>query len=65
MSDLKTILDKAMTDPAFGKTLQQDPAAAMKQAGVEPTPDKVAALKSSVDSLTAAHKAFHGGMQPD
>ena len=66
MSDLKTILNRAMNDDEYARTLREDPAGAMTQAGVEATPEKIAALKASMDSLAEAHKTFGGGMmRPD
>jgi len=65
MNDLNKILEKAMKDPNYAKTLSSDTEGAMKEAGVTPTPEKTAALKASVDSLAKAHAAFHGGMRPD
>ena len=65
MSDLHKILNRAINDEQFAKTLKENPAEAMKQVGVEATPEKVAALKSSVSALATAQKAFGGAMRPD
>ena len=63
MSDLHTILTKALNDPNYAAALKENPGNAMKQVGVEPTPEKVAALSDSVDSLAKAHQ-FFGGPEP-
>jgi hypothetical protein len=59
--DFHKLLGRALTDEQFRNTLQKNPEAALKEAGIEPTPDKIAALKSARDSITKAHKAFGGG----
>jgi hypothetical protein len=63
MSDLHKILTKALNDPSYAATLKKNPEEALKQAGVTPTPEKVAALSDSVDSLTKANQCF-GGEHP-
>jgi hypothetical protein len=65
MDDFKKILSKAISDPEYGNTLVHNPEEAIKQAGVESTPEKVAALREAVGSLVKTHKAFHGGTRPD
>ncbi|MEO7142528.1 MAG: Os1348 family NHLP clan protein [Bryobacteraceae bacterium] len=65
MNDLQKILSRAISDDKYAKTLHDNPEEAMKQAGVEATPEKVAALKSSVASLKGAHAAFGGAVRPD
>lgn len=63
MSDLHKILTKALNDPSYAAALKKDPEQAMRQVGVEPTPEKVKALSHSVDSLAKAHE-FFGGAKP-
>lgn len=63
MNDLHKILTKALNDPKFAATLAQSPEQAMKEAGVEATPQKVAALREAVTSLTNANQ-FFGGAKP-
>ncbi len=63
MSDLHKILSKALNEPAFAATLLASPEKAMVQAGVEPTPEKVAALHNAVNSLASANHYF-GGPKP-
>jgi hypothetical protein len=63
MSDLHKILTKALNDPHYAAALKENPEQAMKQVGVTPTPEKVAALKDSVDSLANAQETF-GGTKP-
>jgi len=64
MTDLEKILHKAINDQNYAKTVGSHPEEAIKQAGVEPTPEKVSALKSAVEALKSAHSHF-GGMRPD
>jgi hypothetical protein len=63
MSDLHKILTKALNDPKFAATLKENPEQAMKEAGVTSTPQKVAALRDSIESLTKANQYF-GGEKP-
>ena len=44
--ELRTIAGKALADPAFREKLIADPEAAVKEAGIELTPDQLEALKS-------------------
>jgi hypothetical protein len=60
MTDLHKILERALRDEHFGKTLKNDPHEALKQIGVEATPEKVTALKNSISALERAHEAFAG-----
>ena len=63
MSDLHKILTKALNDPTFAATLKENPEEAMRQVAVEPTHEKVEALKHAVDSLAKANH-FFGGTKP-
>jgi hypothetical protein len=65
VNDLHKILERAMRDEHYGKTLKKDPHEALKQAGVEATPEKISALKNSVSALEKAHEAFAGPAKPD
>ncbi len=42
---LRTIAGKALADPAFREKLLADPEAAVKEAGIELTPEQMEALK--------------------
>ena len=44
MSDLQALIGKALTDEAFVKNLVENPEQALKDAGVDPTPEILAAL---------------------
>jgi hypothetical protein len=63
MSDLHKILTKALNDPTYAAALKADPEDAMRQVGVEPTPEKVAVLSQTVDSIGNAND-FFGGPKP-
>jgi len=63
MSDLHKVLTKALNDPKFAVSLKNDPADALKQVGVDSTPEKLAALKDTVNSLGHAQHVF-GGPHP-
>ena len=43
--ELRTIAGKALADPAFREKLIADPEAAVKEAGIELTPEQLEALK--------------------
>ncbi|HEY1011762.1 MAG TPA: Franean1_4349 family RiPP [Herpetosiphonaceae bacterium] len=60
--DIQTLVGKAVSDPAFAQRLVDQPEAALREAGIEPTPDMVDALKSiDVESLQALAAAFGEG----
>lgn len=63
MSELHKILTKALNEPAFAAKLKNSPADALKDVGVQATPEKLAALSESVNSLAKAHQVF-GGQKP-
>jgi hypothetical protein len=65
MDDLHKILDQAIKDEHFAKTLKTHPEEALKKAGIESTPEKLTALHAAVDSLQKAHAAFGGKARPD
>ncbi len=58
MSDFQTIVGRAISDKEFAQTLVENPEQALREAGVEPTPEMVDALKGldveSVQNLAAA-----------
>ena len=43
--DLRAIAGKALVDPEFRQKLSEDPEAAVKEVGIELTPDQIKALK--------------------
>lgn len=45
MAKLDTLIEKLMTDRAFASALVSDPEKTLKDNGVEPTPEMVAALQ--------------------
>ncbi|HSH05295.1 MAG TPA: Os1348 family NHLP clan protein [Anaerolineae bacterium] len=52
MSDLQTLIGKALTDDKFVQNLVDNPEQALKDAGVEPTPEILAALDGvDVDAI--------------
>jgi hypothetical protein len=56
--DLQTLLGKAMSDEKFAQALAADPEKALREAGVEPTPEMLDALKgidaASIQKLAQA-----------
>jgi hypothetical protein len=56
--DLQTLLGKAMSDEKFAQALAADPEKALREAGVEPTPEMLEALKgidaASIQKLAQA-----------
>jgi hypothetical protein len=65
MQEFEKILSRALTDAKFREHLKTDPEGALKAADIEPTPEKVAALKAAGSSLRHAHQAFGGMARPD
>lgn len=63
MNDLHKLLTKALNDPKFATLLKESPEKAMQEAGVEATPQKVAALHEAATSLAKANQYF-GGAKP-
>ena len=61
MSDFEKVLKKAFQDEGYRKRLAKDPHSALQEVGVQPTPEKIAALKSTDDALTNAQHTFSGG----
>jgi len=45
-NDLRAVAGKALADPVFRQKLIDDPEAAVKEAGIELTPDQLTALKN-------------------
>jgi hypothetical protein len=65
MSDFEKVIKKAVDDEAFQKKLSSDPAGALKDAGVEPTPEKIQAIQSAKEALRQAHAKFGGAAKPE
>jgi hypothetical protein len=59
-NDFHKLLGRALTDDKFRSALQKNPESALKDTGIDPTPDKVAALKAASDSIGKVQKAFGG-----
>jgi hypothetical protein len=55
MSNFEILVTRAMFDPEFARLLKADPAAALKEIGIEPTKERLAAI-AKVD-LNAVEKA--------
>lgn len=58
MSDFEKVIKKAVNDEGFQKKLSTDPAGALREAGVEPTPEKVHAIEHAKQALQQAHAKF-------
>lgn len=58
LMNLKQLVDKMMSDRDFYNQLRKDPAAALREEGVEPKPKLIKALKSinykSLENVAAA-----------
>jgi hypothetical protein len=52
------ILQKALNDRAFAQRVITDPAGALNEVGVTPTPERVHALREASHALVAANFAF-------
>ena len=58
MANFEILVNKALLDPAFAKLLKTDPAAALKDIGIDPTPARVDAVKKvDLDAITHAANA--------
>ncbi len=55
MSNFEILVSKAMFDPEFARLLKANPAAALKEIGIDPTPERLDAI-AKVD-LGAIEKA--------
>jgi hypothetical protein len=60
VSDFQKLLGRALIDDHFRATLHKDPASALKECGIEVTPQKIAALTAASASLANAQEAFGG-----
>jgi hypothetical protein len=58
MSDFEKVIKKAASDEGFQKKLSTDPAGALREAGVEPTPEKIQAIEHAKESLQQARRKF-------
>ncbi len=59
VADLETLLRHAVNDAEFRKALQADPAKALQSKGIDPTTDRVTALRGiSYPQLQALAKSF-------
>jgi hypothetical protein len=58
MPDMQQLIAKALNDPAFVKSLIENPAPALQSIGIEPTPELLEAIKgidaASLQKLAAA-----------
>jgi hypothetical protein len=65
MSDFEKVIRKAVDDKAFQKKLSTDPAGALREAGIEPTPEKIQAVQHAKEALQQAHAKFGEAAQPE
>jgi hypothetical protein len=63
MSDaLQTLVGKVLSDENFAKALAENPEQALREAGIEPTPDLLEALQGiDAESLKSLAAAFGDG----
>jgi hypothetical protein len=59
------LLKKIFEDREFATLVVKDPAAALKKVGIEPTAEKVNALRDATVSLLVANSVFSGCLHPD
>jgi hypothetical protein len=60
VSQIETILGKAVKDPAFAAKLQQDPAGTLKGLGYTPHADEVDFFKFLAQNFGSAATTLHG-----
>ena len=54
------LLNKALNDQRFALLLASNPHAALNEVGIEPTPERVEAVRLAMHALKAANIAFGG-----
>jgi hypothetical protein len=59
------LMKKLFDDNALAALAVKDPAAALKQCGIEPTAEKVHALREATVALLVAHSVFSGSLKID
>lgn len=59
MPNFEVLVSKMMFDPEFARLMQTDPAAALKDLGIDPTPARLDAIKQvDIESITRAAAAI-------
>ena len=59
MANFEVLVNKSMFDPAFTRLLKSDPAAALRDIGIEPTPERLDAIKKvDIDAIARAAAAI-------
>jgi hypothetical protein len=62
MANLQDVAMKVLSDPSFAQKLVSQPEATLREAGIEPTPEMLDALKGvDVASVQALAKDFQDG----
>ncbi len=65
MANFEVLVGKALFDPEFAKLLKSDPAAALKHIGIDPTPERLAAIRQvDMDSIERAATAIGTTQKP-
>jgi hypothetical protein len=60
LTDLEKLMQKALKEPEFRTRVMKSPKAALTEAGIEPTAEKIAAVKASMSSIRDLHAALEG-----
>lgn len=61
MSDIERSVGKALLEPDFAKALERDPERALREVGIEPTPEILDGLKGvDLNALSKAAETFSG-----
>ena len=59
MPNFEVLVNKMMFDPGFADRMQNDPAAALNELGIEPTPERLDAIRHvDFDAITRAAEAI-------
>ena len=65
MATFEILVNKAMFDPNFARLLKTDPAAALRQIGIVPTPERLAAIAEvDLDAIEKAAEAIGATTKP-
>jgi hypothetical protein len=59
VANFEVLVNKSMFDPAFAQLLKSDPATALRNIGIEPTPERLDAIKKvDIDAIAKAATAI-------
>jgi hypothetical protein len=64
MGNFETLATKMLFDPQFAELMKRDPAAALQELGIEPTAERLNAIKQvDADAITRAASVIGAGQK--